>query len=164
MSVTTTTTADGTTITLADNGILNPAQFRALIPAFNDSSIYTDEALNLDLTMAANMVGPRWYNLRPMGMALFVAHFLSLDERENRVARRGGVPGQGAIGVLSSKSIGSVSAGYDTSSGSEDGAGQWNMTSYGRRYIHFAKLVGMGGVQITGGLLQGNTKEHGPVF
>lgn len=159
--------SNGTSITLAANGILSAAQFRTIIPAFKDSSIYSDDMLNLDLTLAASMLDPsRWYDWRPLGMALMVAHFMSLDERENRVAARGGVPGQGGVGILSSKSIGSVSASFDVSSGSELNAGHWNMTTYGRRYIHMARLVGAGGVQITGSLLRGNNiaDRSGPIF
>lgn len=159
--------ADGTTITLATNGILSAAQFRTLIPAFNDSSIYSDDMLNLDLTLAASMLDAnRWHDWRPLGMALMVAHFMSLDERENRVAKRGGVPGQGGVGILSSKSIGSVSASFDVSSGSELNAGHWNMTTYGRRYIHMARMVGTGGVQVTGSYFGGvnNADRTGPIF
>lgn len=153
-------------ITLAANGILSAAQFRTLLPAFSDSSVYTDDTLNINLTLTASMLDVnRWADWRPLGMALMVAHFMSLDERENRIAKRGGVPGTGSVGILSSKSIGSVSAGYDVSAGTELNAGHWNMTSYGRRYIHMARLVGAGGVQVTGGLASApGLDRHGPIF
>lgn len=140
-------------ITLASDGILTASQFRQIMPAFNDSSIYSDAALNFYLKIAAASLDPnRWQDWLPMGMALWTAHFLSLDARENAVAAKGGIPGQASIGILSSKSIGGVSAGYNTSVGAEKDAGMWNLTTFGMRFIHLARLVGMGGVQITGGL------------
>lgn len=154
-------------LTLSADGILQVFQFRELQPGFGDSSVYTDEAIGLYLTLAASMLDPnRWYDWRPLGMALMVAHWLSLDAREVAIAKRGGIPGQGAIGILSSKSIGSVSASYDVSSGSETDAGQWNMTTFGRRYIHMARLVGMGGVQITGPINSGTPSNdfNGPII
>lgn len=153
-------------IVLGPDGILTSAQFRELIPAFQDSSVYPDETLNMNLTLSASMLDPaRWADWRPLGMAYMVAHFLALDERENRVAKRGGVPGTGGIGIMSSKSIGSVSASFDVQAGTETDAGHWNMTSYGRRYIHMARLVGAGGVQITGGLVNDpGPDRRGPIF
>lgn len=153
-------------VTLASNGVLTAAQFRQLQPGFADSSVYTDESIGGYLTLAASMLDPnRWADWRPLGMALMVAHYLSLDAREAKAAARGGIPGQASVGILSSKSIGGVSAGYETSSGAETGAGQWNMTSFGRRYIHMARLVGAGGVQVTGGLVNDTSADRrGPVF
>ena len=155
-------------LTLATSGILSVSQFRELQPAFADSSMYADEGINMYLTIAASMLDPnRWQDWRPLGMALMVAHWLSLDAREAKVAASGGIPGQAGIGILSSKSVGPISAGYDVSAGSEAGAGYWNMTTFGRRYYHMARLVGMGGVQITGAWLGGLDEgggKHGPQF
>lgn len=150
-------------VDLAPDGVLTPAQFRELIPGFNDSSKYSDFSLSTYLQMAATSLDPhRWGQWYIMGMALWSAHFLSLDARENAVALKGGIPGQASIGILSSKSIGGVSAGYDVSSANEKDAGMWNLTSYGKRYIHFARLAGMGGVQITGGFTnQRNANDPG---
>lgn len=155
-------------LTLGASGVLTAAQFRTLQPGFADSSVYSDDAVNLYLTLAASMLDPnRWCDWRPLGMALMVAHYLSLDQREARTAAKGGIPGQGGIGILSSKSIGNVSAGYDVQSGTEANAGQWNMTTFGRRYIHMARLVGMGGVQITGDIANETPDPvnfNGPIF
>jgi hypothetical protein len=132
--------------------------------------MYSDDAINMYLTLAASMCDPaRWNDWRPLGMALMVAHWLSLDAREAATAAKGGIPGQSGIGILSSKGIGQVSAGYDVTSGTERDAGNWNLTTFGRRYIHMARLVGMGGVQITGQDWSGNDNpadpgSNGPVF
>jgi hypothetical protein len=139
-----------TVITLGDDGVLTDAQFRQLIPAFKDTTKYVEGDFDLNLTLAASMVGTNWKDWRPMGMALVVAHWAALDAREAAVASKGGVPGQGSVGILSSKSIGSVSGSYDVSTGSYANAGIWNSTSFGRRYWQMLRLVGMGGIQITG--------------
>lgn len=140
-----------TVITLGADGILTDAQFRQLIPPFQDQTKYPLDGFDLNLTLAASMVGANWQDWRPMGMALVVAHWAVLDAREQLVASKGGIPGQGSIGILSSKGIGSVSAGYDVSTGSYANAGIWNTTSYGRRYWQMVRLVGMGAIQVTGG-------------
>lgn len=140
-----------TVITLGADGILTDVQFRQLIPAFKDQAKYPEGEFDLNLTLAASMLGANWQDWRPMGMALVVAHWAVLDAREQVVADKGGIPGQGGIGILSSKGIGSVSAGYDVTTGSYANAGVWNATSYGRRYWQLLRLVGMGGVQVTGG-------------
>ena len=155
-------------IVLGVDGILTAAQFREIQPSFQDSSIYSDEQLGMNLELAASMLDPnRWADWRPLGMALMVAHFIALDEREMRTSRKGGIPGQGGIGIMASKSIGSVSASFDVQSGSELNAGHWNMTSFGRRYIRMARMVGAGGVQITGDRLSGVPSSrdfNGPIF
>jgi hypothetical protein len=55
-----------------------------------------------------------------------------------------------ASGIVSSKSVDKVSVSYDTSGAMEAGAGHWNLTTYGTRYIRLVKLVGAGPLQIGG--------------
>lgn len=153
-------------IQLAPNGILSVAQFRLLISAFSNSAIYQDDTISMYLTIAASMLDPnRWADWRPMGMAMMVAHWLSLDAREAKTAAAGGIPGQSGLAILTSKGIGPVSAGYDVRAGDELNAGNWNLTTFGKRYIHMARLVGAGGVQITGAVSNNNpTDRRGPIF
>jgi hypothetical protein len=94
------------------------------------------------------MDGRRWGDYYEMGVYLFVAHHLTLFG-----GRRRGAGGKSTSGLISSKSVGGVSASYDTTSTGMDGAGQWNATNFGKRWMELAELVGMGGVQVGAGPL-----------
>jgi hypothetical protein len=64
-------------------------------------------------------------------------------------AQRGGVPGMN-MGLVSSKSVNGVSISYNNGLAIEANGGFWNLTSYGMRFLYFAKMAGSGPVQITG--------------
>jgi hypothetical protein len=87
----------------------------------------------------------------PTGEMLWAAHFITLDAMD-AAAAAAGKPAGAVSGLVSSKSVGSVSVGYDLSIGTEEGAGHWNLTSYGRRFWSFLRMAGMGGIQVTGGV------------
>jgi hypothetical protein len=81
---------------------------------------------------------------------LFVAHNLSLEAQATPSAAAlaaGATPGL-TPGILSSKSVGPVSAGYDTSAGINPDDGQWNLTIYGIRFIRLAKASALGPIQV----------------
>jgi hypothetical protein len=123
---------------------LTVAQFRALFPAFADPAAYPDLAVQfwLDNAPVDPCIWGQWYQ---MGQALWTAHELAKFGPAN-AAPAGGVTG--LSGPINSKSVGPVSVGYDTSIGAEEGAGQYNLTMYGRQFIHYARLVGMGPIQV----------------
>lgn len=124
------------------------ADFRDEMPEFADSSKYQDGTVQdyLDLAVALLPVA-RWQNWYRLGVKMFVAHNLVLDQQATQAGTRGGLPGMTA-GIMSAKSIGSVSVSYDTQAGIELNAGHWNMTTFGRRFINAARLVGAGGIQV----------------
>ena len=80
-------------------------------------------------------------------IGLYVAHNLTLEKQALDQAARGGAP-TGVSGILSSKSVGQVSASYDISSATEEGAGWYNLTIYGRRLFQLAMAKGAGPYQI----------------
>ena len=125
------------------------AQFREDLPAFQDSSKWDDESIQMYLDLAQAVLDPmRWLDYLNLGIELFTAHNLVLDQESNVVAARGGIPGASNVGIISSKSVGPGSVSYDTTSGAETDAGMWNLTVYGRRFIRFARYAGAGPVVI----------------
>lgn len=126
------------------------ANFRDLFPEFSDSSVYLDERIEPWLTLAQTMLpASRWRNLYTMGVSLFVGHYLTLGRQAELTASRGGAPGIG-LGVLTSKSINGVSAGYNTQLAALRDGGDWNLTTYGVRFLSFARMIGSGGVIVVG--------------
>lgn len=125
--------------------------FREMFPAFGDPQQFTDAQVTMWLQYSHAILDQSlWADMKPMGQALFTAHNLVLEARDERAAQRGGLPGQSGGQILSSKSIGGVSGSYDTASGLEQGAGYYNLTTYGTRFFRMMRLVGMGGRQIGG--------------
>lgn len=126
------------------------AQFRLLLPEFADSSVYLDEQVDPWLTLAASLLDAlRWGTAYNLGVALFTAHQLTLQRQAVLIAQRGGIPGT-STGIVQSKSINGVSVSYNTSMSFLQGAGDWNLSVYGVRFIGFARMFGSGGVLVVG--------------
>ena len=123
------------------------AQFRADFPAFADATAYPDAQITFWLNVAPQLVGDNWGSAQDQGTELFVAHNLSLGPVG---VAGGGVTGGGVGGIVSSKSIKDVSVSYDTKTGTDDMAGFYNATIYGRQYWQLRKLFGKGVLQLTG--------------
>lgn len=120
-------------------------QFRAMFPEFISVERFPDATVNVWLSVAtASLPADRWGAWLEMGLGLFTAHQLALTGREAAAI----APGSAAVGPLASKSVGGVSASYDTAAGTVAGGGHWNLTSYGIRFMAFAELVGAGGIQL----------------
>lgn len=124
------------------------AQFRTDFPEFADAAVYPNTAFDLWYGVAVKLLSSdRWGTLLDIGTELYVAHQLALEARAQAQAAAGSVPGE-LVGPLNSKSVDKVSMGYDTSAGTEESAGHWNLTIYGTRFIRLARMMGMGPVQI----------------
>jgi hypothetical protein len=67
-----------------------------------------------------------------------------------KAAASGGIPGL-SRGVINSEAAGAVSVGYDANAGIEPGAGHWNLTNYGTRFIQMLMLIGAGPTQVSPG-------------
>lgn len=65
------------------------------------------------------------------GRQLHVAHHLSVLGTQTAKDKRSGGTAQGAV---ASKAVGAASISYDQGGTSEDGAGYWNSTGYGRLF------------------------------
>ena len=127
---------------------VSAASFRASFPEFASTTTYPDAAVTMWLTAAGDLLSAeRWGNLLDLGTSLYIAHNLTLGAKDAKAASMGGVGG-GSAGVVSSKSVDKVSVAYDTGAGTIEGAGAWNLTTYGVRYLQLARMVGAGAVQI----------------
>lgn len=125
------------------------ANFRTSFPEFTDAPKYPDSQIQFWLDVGTLLVNAeRWGDLTYLGVFLFAGHNLALEYQAIKTSATGGIPGLSS-GLLSSKSVDKVAAGYDTATGSEIGGGHWNLTIYGKRYYRMAKLLGAGPVQVS---------------
>lgn len=123
------------------------SDFRAAFPAFANTTRYATPMVTLWLNYVNKTLDAgRWGDLLDMGTMLALAHFLTVEMKAASTAQNGGSPG--GVGLLTSKSADGVSASYDVSSVTEEGAGFWNATSYGTRYYRMARMVGAGPIQL----------------
>lgn len=124
------------------------ASFRQDFPEFASVAIYTNSQVQFYLRLAGKMLNvARWGNVIDEGTELYIAHNLALERKAQLAGQNGGVPG-GATGNLAGKSVDKVSVNYDNSSAMEPDAGQWNLTTYGLRFIQMARMMGAGPVQV----------------
>lgn len=132
-----------------DSAVTVTAQsFRSVFPEFSNVAIYPDEGVAYWIGIAYRMLPEdRWADMLDHGVMLYTAHNLALGAANNRSASGAGIPGQ-SVGVLSSKTVDKVSASYDTGAGTIEGAGDWNLTTYGIRFRRLGRMFGAGGVQL----------------
>jgi hypothetical protein len=124
------------------------AKFRTDFPEFSDSTAYPDSQVTFWIGIATRLINAdRWGDLTDFGIELLVAHNLVLWKQASKAAAGGGVPGL-ASGVTASKAVADVSVGYDTSVASVEDGGNYNLTTYGTRYLEFVSLFGAGGIQL----------------
>lgn len=124
------------------------ASFRAAFPAFASTSKYPDAMVALWLPLAVGMVNAeRWGDSTDLGVMLYAAHNLALEAQATADGVAGRSPG-GRVGVLSSKGADGISAGYDVGTSTEQGAGHWNLTTYGTRFIRLSRMFGAGPLQV----------------
>lgn len=88
-----------------------------------------------------------WQNQWNTGVSLYVAHEITMAAQNSQAAQTSGTPGLSG-GVANTKTVGAATVGYDANTTTEKDAGWWNMTTYGRQYIHLARLFGMKCVQL----------------
>jgi hypothetical protein len=123
-------------------------KFREKFPEFSDIAVYPDSMIMLWAEFAACQVNcNRWKNQTLMGIYLYVAHEITLAAKDYKTGAMGGVPG-GTSGPMNSKTVGSVTAAYDTQQAAEKDAGYWNLTSYGKQFFRLSRIFGSGCVQL----------------
>lgn len=131
---------------------MNVADFRANFPEFAEEAAYTDAQIAFWATFAELRLNPgAWSDLWPMGVMLYTAHCVVLAKANSKVAAFAGTPGQNT-GPLRDKAVKDVSLSYDTAAASIEGAGNYNLTTYGTRYYELMRLVGMGPIQANAGV------------
>src|SRR5437868_5005830 len=107
------------------------ADFRTNFPEFASTAAYPDATITFWSVMAEKLLDECiWKDMYTTAVQLYTAHELVLARQNVRASTAGGVPGQ-SEGIKNAKTVGSVSAGYDSAVQSEKDAGWWNMTNYG---------------------------------
>ena len=124
------------------------AQFRADYPEFGSNVSYPDAQINYWLGVAYSMLNAaRWGRQLDMAAELYTAHNIALEFKAQADSAAGAMPGE-STGVVSAKSVDSVSKSYDTTIASQEGAGHWNLTIYGTRLYRLIRLFGAGPMQL----------------
>lgn len=127
---------------------MDAAQFRADFPEFTSTTLYPDSSVNFWLRLGTKLLRPeRWQDILDEGLELFAAHNLALE----RAAATGNAPGMNS-GVVQQKQVDKLSISYDSSAGLIPGAGHWNLTTYGTRFLWLMNMVGMGPTQLGAGV------------
>ncbi len=122
--------------------------FRTAFPEFADTAVYPTTQISFWAALAEKLVLPSvWGTCRDQGVQLYVAHEITLAAQSKKAAAVGGVPGNQG-GIANTKTVGSVTVGYDSTSTSEKDAGWWNLTTYGKQFIRLARIFGAGCVQL----------------
>lgn len=120
------------------------AAFIAAFPEFTSTATYPQAQVDFWFPHAyAQLNWKRFGSELGLGVMLFVAHNLVLSARAAKSATTGAVVGT-QQGILTSKSVGDVSAGYDAASVTIQGAGIWNSTTYGARLYKMMQSYGTG--------------------
>jgi hypothetical protein len=124
------------------------AEFRQAFPEFSDTAKYPDSMISFWGEVAfQQVVERRWRRMTEKGRYLYVAHEITLASQNYNSGNIGGTPG-GSSGPVNSKTVGNVTASYDTQQTAEKDAGWWNLTTYGKQFIHLARIFGSGPVQL----------------
>jgi hypothetical protein len=127
---------------------INSATFRTDFPEFADANDYPDSSINYWLAIATIMiVAPRWGRMLVFAIESYTAHNLVLEKQAQDAASLHAWPGI-SKGVISAETPGAVSVNYDSSMTLEEEGGFWNLTTFGTRFLHLARLAGMGPMQV----------------
>lgn len=140
---TTVTAISGSTLTLSNEATGNGS---TTLTIWNAPLIPFVVLLAYIALASSSLIQPRWLEMWPVAMSLFVAHFatLWLQSDGQGAANAAQAATQGiAAGIRVAKSVGDVSVNYQPVEGIAEFAA-WNLTSYGQQLATFAKGVGMG--------------------
>lgn len=121
------------------------ASFRAAQPAFADSSRFPNAAVQIWLDAATiQLDADVWGGLLDLATSLYVAHNLLVDASGAASA----LSRTASSGPVSGKSVGGASISYDVGATLLEGAGPWNLTTYGTRLLQLARGIGGVGTHI----------------
>ncbi len=128
--------------------VFTVGQFRSKFQEFNDHVTYSDQLIESWSELAqAQVPQPVWKSQWLMGVNLYIAHEITLAAQNSKAAAAGGMPGTSG-GVANTKTVGSVTVGYDSQSTSEKDAGYWNLTNYGKQFYRLMRLFGAQCIQL----------------
>ena len=124
-----------------------PADLVAVFPEFTNLPV---ARVQFQLNLAAQAVryafwGDRWIEL----VMLYAAHYLAVGAPASQLVNGVYNPSGGlASGVVTSKSVGGVSKSYNTTLGTTEGGGSFNLTIYGQQYLTILDAVPAIGLQL----------------
>lgn len=122
--------------------------FRQAFPEFVDEQKYSDAMITFWSGIGQTLLNEaRWGDILTQGLYLYVAHNICIAYNDVVNSENGRTPGQFS-GVIAGKGVGDVSVSYDTHSITLEGAGNFNLTRYGREFWQLVNIVGMGGYQV----------------
>jgi hypothetical protein len=146
----------------AADATLTVGQFRINFPAFADTARFTDGEVQYWINQACQPPNTtpainqyRWGQFYQLGLQLWVAHNLAVQDMLNQRAGFPGMPGATYMstpltgsGVASSKSVDGVSLSYDNQIGMEHDAGWWGMTPWGNQFLYYLRMAGAAPIQL----------------
>ena len=122
--------------------------FRTQFPEFSDTVKYPSPMINMWSAFATAQVNPNaWGTQVNLGISLYTAHECVLAAQNVTAAQVGGSPGQQG-GIAQTKTVGSVTVGYDAQTSNEKDAAYWNLTTYGKQFIRLCRIFGAGCIQL----------------
>jgi len=128
--------------------VFDIAKFRVNFPEFNSAEQYSNETITFWGGLGELLVRSSiWKDAWNQGMSLYVAHQLVLAHQNTQAAAVGGSPGQQG-GIANSKTVGSVTVSYDSTTSNETDAGFWNLTTYGKQFFRLTQIFGAGCIQL----------------
>ncbi len=124
------------------------AAFRTSFPEFADTVVYPTPNIEMWAGLAERQVRSCvWKDSTVLGRSLYVAHEITIAAQSVKAAQVGGTPGTSG-GIANTKTVGSVTVGYDSVTTGEKDAGWWNLTNYGKAFIRLARIFGAGAIQL----------------
>jgi hypothetical protein len=122
---------------------------RTAFTEFADTSKYPDATVAWWIARAYRMLRLEvWGDDLDDGVTLYIAHNLVLSAKNVSGAASGNLGG--VSGPISSKSVGGVSASFDTHAVTIEGAADYNLTTYGVQFYRMMMMYGAGGLQLSG--------------
>jgi hypothetical protein len=142
--------------------MITAAILRQAFPEFVNAVTYPDSMIDFWIGVAAVLLPVQSWGVGlavadvtvplttryDIGMLLYVSHMISQEAQAIAAAAKGANPGTVGKGPVTSESVGGVSRAYDAGATILENGGDWNATSYGRKFLFMARLAGKGPVQI----------------
>lgn len=126
----------------------SPDTLRRHFPEFANANDYPDEQIEFCMSIAdASLPQSRWRKMWDQGCELHTCHQLAISAQHQRAIKGRAIPGQ-VEGPATAKSVDKVSKSMDTGAVTHEGAGWYNLTSYGVQLYQMIRIVGAGGLQL----------------
>lgn len=117
---------------------ISVSEFRSRYPSFTEDE-YPDAAVSVRIDLAEKFFAGWDEAVQDHAVGLYVAHYLTAHGSSHSAP---------AMGIVSGKSVDGASVSYDTGTASEQGAGFWNSTTFGRELYQLMRIFGAGAVQL----------------